>query len=95
MAEIARRPPVDLRYNLSLGRISWCFDWGPPDEPTEGMFEKRQMAAARHILAALARGPDAIDEGGYIPHTDYSCPPDITFSNSCYYLQRFRDICNH
>mgnify|MGYP002622875774 FL=1 len=54
---------------------------------------------------ALARGPDAIDaelarvqpliaEGGYIPHTDHSCPPDISFANYRYYLRRLGEICN-
>ena len=53
---------------------------------------------------ALAVGPEAIDaelerlraliaEGGYIPHTDHTCPPDISYANYCYYLQRLGDIC--
>lgn len=27
-----------------------------------------------------------IAEGGYIPHTDHICPPDIPFANYCYYI---------
>jgi uroporphyrinogen decarboxylase len=53
---------------------------------------------------ALARGPEAIDaevarveplirEGGYIPHTDHSCPPDIAFAHYCHYLERLREAC--
>ncbi|MBM4039496.1 MAG: hypothetical protein FJ290_13370 [Planctomycetes bacterium] len=53
---------------------------------------------------ALARGPAAIDaelrrvapliaEGGYIPHTDHSCPPDISFANYCHYLLRLSEAC--
>ena len=53
---------------------------------------------------ALARGPEAIDaelariqplieEGGYIPHTDHTCPPDISFSNYVYHMQRLAVIC--
>jgi len=53
---------------------------------------------------ALAHGPAAIDaelvrlkpliaEGGYIPHTDHTCPPDISFVNYCYYLKRLVEVC--
>lgn len=53
---------------------------------------------------ALIQGPDAIDtelnrlrplieEGGYVPHLDHGCPPDIAFSNYCYFLQRLHDVC--
>jgi uroporphyrinogen decarboxylase len=54
---------------------------------------------------ALAKGPAAIDAelfrlkplinaGGYIPHTDHSCPPDISFANYCYYLKKLAVVCN-
>lgn len=47
---------------------------------------------------ALARGPQAIDaelarveplmrEGGYVPATDHSIPPDVSFPNYCYYME--------
>jgi uroporphyrinogen decarboxylase len=52
---------------------------------------------------ALARGPAAIDaelervrplmaEGGYIPHTDHTCPPDISFADFCYYVNRLNQV---
>lgn len=43
--------------------------------------------------AELARLKPLIDEGGYIPHTDHSCPPDISFPNYCYYLKRLAEVC--
>ena len=53
---------------------------------------------------ALARGKDSIDaelervhplmkSGGYLPHTDHSCPPDISYDNYCYYLKRISELC--
>lgn len=53
---------------------------------------------------ALARGRDAIDteiarleplmaEGGFIPHTDHTCPPDISYTNYCYYLEKMNETC--
>ena len=52
---------------------------------------------------ALARGPAAIDaelarvvplvrEGGYVPGTDHTLPPDISFANYCYYMEKLRTI---
>jgi uroporphyrinogen-III decarboxylase len=53
---------------------------------------------------ALAHGPAAIDaelerlrslihEGGYLPHTDHSAPPDISFQNFCYYMEKLAEVC--
>jgi len=53
---------------------------------------------------ALAKGPDAIDaelarvrplieEGGYLPMTDHSIPPDVSFDNHRYYLERIAATC--
>ncbi len=36
----------------------------------------------------LARLAPLMREGGYIPHTDHSCPPDISYANYVYYLKR-------
>lgn len=53
---------------------------------------------------ALAHGPAAIDAelerlsglihaGGYLPHTDHSCPPDVSFQNFCYYMEKLAQVC--
>jgi uroporphyrinogen decarboxylase len=53
---------------------------------------------------ALAHGPAAIDaelerirpliaEGGYIPHTDHSIPPDVSYENFRYYTRRLGEVC--
>ena len=51
---------------------------------------------------AIARGPAAIDaeierlkplmdEGGYVPGPDHSLPPDVSFANYCYYMERMAE----
>lgn len=51
----------------------------------------------------LARGRDAIDrelerlhplvqDGGYIPTLDHRCPPDVTFENYRYYIEKKKEI---
>jgi hypothetical protein len=34
-----------------------------------------------------------MEEGGFIPHTDHSCPPDVSFANYAYYLARMAAVC--
>ena len=59
-----------------------------------GGVDKRALAKDHAAIdAELARVRPLIDEGGYIPHTDHSCPPDISFDNFCYYLKRLEEVC--
>ena len=56
--------------------------------------DKRALAKGPMAIdAELARLKPLIDSGGYIPHTDHSCPPDISFSNYCYYLRQLSETC--
>ena len=52
---------------------------------------------------AIAAGPQAIDrelervrplieDGGYIPGPDHGLPPDVSFANYCYYMEKLREI---
>ena len=54
---------------------------------------------------ALAHGPAAIDaelervrpliaDGGYIPHTDHSIPPDVSYADFLYYTRRIAEVCS-
>ncbi len=59
-----------------------------------GGVDKRALAKGPAAIdTELARLKPLIDAGGYIPHTDHSCPPDISFANYCYYLQRLAATC--
>jgi uroporphyrinogen-III decarboxylase len=59
-----------------------------------GGVDKRALAIGpAAIEAELRRVQPLIQEGGYIPHTDHSCPPDISFENYGYYMRRLSEIC--
>ena len=59
-----------------------------------GGVDKRALAQGPAAIdAELARLTDLIHAGGYLPHTDHSCPPDISFQNYRYYLERLRQVC--
>jgi len=59
-----------------------------------GGFDKRALASGpTAIEAEIVRLRPLMKEGGYIPHTDHTCPPDISFENYCYYMERMRQVC--
>ncbi len=59
-----------------------------------GGVDKRTLARGRAAIdAELARLAPLIAEGGYIPHTDHSLPPDVSFDSYRYYMQRLGEAC--
>jgi len=59
-----------------------------------GGVDKRALAKGREAIdAELRRVEPLIAEGGYIPHTDHSAPPDISFADYSYYLRRLSETC--
>ncbi|MBI4024578.1 MAG: hypothetical protein HY360_06325 [Verrucomicrobia bacterium] len=59
-----------------------------------GGVDKRMLAEGPAAIdRELARLKPLIDEGGYIPHTDHTCPPDISFANYCHHLKRLAEVC--
>jgi uroporphyrinogen decarboxylase len=44
------------------------------------------------IDTELARVTPLVREGGYIPFTDHSIPPDVSYSNYCYYMEKLRTV---
>jgi uroporphyrinogen decarboxylase len=59
-----------------------------------GGFDKRTLAQGpQAIEAELRRLEPLMREGGFLPHTDHTCPPDISFANYCYYMKRLEEVC--
>lgn len=42
--------------------------------------------------AELARVAPLVREGGYVPGLDHSIPPDVSFANFCYYMEKLPTI---
>jgi len=54
-----------------------------------GGFDKRTLAQGPAAIdVEIQRLRPLMEEGGFIPHTDHSCPPYISFANYCYYMTR-------
>ena len=59
-----------------------------------GGVDKRALAYGHAAIdAELERVRPLIEEGGYIPHTDHSIPPDVSYENFCYYTRRIGEVC--
>ena len=58
-----------------------------------GGYDKRALALGKDAIETeLTRLHPLMLEGGFIPHTDHTCPPDISFENYCYYLERMVEV---
>lgn len=56
-----------------------------------GGFDKRILAAGKpQIVAELERLRPVIEEGGYIPGIDHGVPPDVSWENTCCYVNTLK-----
>lgn len=60
----------------------------------EGGIDKRVLARTPAEIEAhvLGRVPWLLTQGGYLPQVDHLVPPDVSFSNYCYYWELIRRI---
>ena len=57
-----------------------------------GGVDKTQLIAGKEaIRKEVKRLEELVAMGGYIPHVDHRCPPDVTYENYLYYLDLKRD----
>ena len=57
-----------------------------------GVDKTRLLAGKEEIKKEIQRLKPVVEDGGYIPHLDHLCPPDVTLENYLYYLQVKRDV---
>lgn len=60
--------------------------------PILGGVNKRKLIAGKSAIEdEIRRIKPYVIEGGWIPHVDHRCPPDVTFENYIYYLHLKRE----
>ena len=57
-----------------------------------GVNKHALIKGKKAIDAELKRLEPIINQGGFIPHVDHRCPPDITFENYLYYLEQKKKL---
>jgi uroporphyrinogen decarboxylase len=55
-----------------------------------GVDKTKLIAGKEAIVEELKRIAPVVEEGGYIPHVDHRCPPDVTYENYLFYLETKR-----
>jgi uroporphyrinogen decarboxylase len=59
-----------------------------------GGIDKKKIAAGREAIdEELERKiPPVFQSGGFVPFTDHTVPPDISWENFCYYRERLAEL---
>ena len=56
-----------------------------------GVDKMRLIEGKDAIKKEVDRLRPLVEDGGYIPHVDHRCPPDVTYENYLYYLKYKRE----
>ncbi|MCL5671467.1 MAG: hypothetical protein M1423_09285 [Acidobacteria bacterium] len=56
-----------------------------------GVDKTRLIAGKEAIREEVLKLKPLVEDGGYIPHVDHRCPPDVTYENYLYYLKFKRE----
>ncbi len=59
-----------------------------------GGLDKKVLAKDKEAIKeeVMSKIPPLIEKGGYIPMTDHGIPPDVSFSNICYFVKLIKQI---
>lgn len=81
--------PLEVRANTDAGNLRERF--GHRVLLMGGVDKMRLIAGKEEIRKEVARIKPVVEDGGYMPHLDHRCPPDVTYENYLYYLKVKRD----
>ncbi len=59
-----------------------------------GIDKRALITGGKDIDNELKRVAPLVEEGGYIPWLDHSVPPDVSYDNFLYYMDRLEALCN-
>lgn len=65
--------------------------WGKSVLLMGGVDKMRLIEGKDAIVAEIRRLEPLVAEGGFIPHVDHRCPPDVTYENYLFYLRAKRE----
>jgi uroporphyrinogen-III decarboxylase len=57
-----------------------------------GVNKRKLIEGKKGIDEEMARLAPLVEDGGFIPHVDHRCPPDVTLENYEYYLEKKKEI---
>lgn len=82
--------PFEVQCGMDVNRVRKEFG---RDLRIWGGIDKRALAIGPEAIdAELERVKPLVADGGFIPHLDHGVPPDVSFANYCYYMERLKGI---
>jgi uroporphyrinogen decarboxylase len=81
-----------LEVSAGVDPYAWRKEFGK-DCRMRGAVAKRPLViGGKAIDQEMERLKPLLEDGGFIPHLDHLCPPDISFDNYRYYLDAKRKL---
>jgi len=80
--------PFEVQAGMDIVKVSKTFG---KELRMMGGIDKRAIAEGSDAIdTELKRVSPLVREGGYVPAPDHSLPPDVSFNNYCYYMERLK-----
>jgi uroporphyrinogen-III decarboxylase len=86
---------MDCHYPLEINSGSYPEQLRElyPNLALIGGIDKKTLISGRETIdKELSKIPKLLDKGGYIPTVDHRVPPDVTFDNYKYYVEKKKEI---
>ena len=81
-----------LEVAAGVDAFAWRKEFGMELRLRGGVAKAPLVEGGKAIDRELERIKPLLDQGGYIPHLDHLVPPDISYKNYQYYLQKKRKL---
>jgi len=81
-----------LEVQAGVDAFAWRREFGKQLRLKGGIAKEPLVQGGKAIDRELERIKPLLEQGGYIPHLDHLVPPDISYANYCYYLEKKRKL---
>ncbi len=81
-----------LEVSAGVDPYAWRKEFGKDLRLRGGIGKRPLVLGGKAIDEELERVKPLLDQGGFIPHLDHLVPPDISYKNYCYYLEKKRKL---
>ena len=71
---------------------AWRREFGKEVRFAGGIAKEPLVIGGKAIDKELERIKPLLEQGGYIPHLDHHVPPNVSYKNYCYYLEKKRKL---
>ncbi|MHC4563371.1 MAG: uroporphyrinogen decarboxylase family protein [Planctomycetota bacterium] len=81
-----------LEVAAGVDPYAWREEFGMELRLRGGVAKAPLVEGGKAIDKEMERLKPLLEQGGFIPHLDHLVPPDISYSNYCYYVEKKREL---